>query len=121
MANYKKSDAYTRAQAKARERYHTDPDIKWTKDLAKKFGLTPDDYVTMLEAQDGGCAICGDFKPGGRPRSDGTVRLAVDHCHTTGKVRGLLCRRCNVVIGKVADDTSLLGKAMSYLDHHSQT
>jgi hypothetical protein len=54
---------------------------------AKQLGVTDDEYARMLEAQGGGCAICG-----ARPK---TRRLHVDHDHATGKVRGLLCHRCN--------------------------
>lgn len=54
---------------------------------AKQLGVTDTEYAAMLEAQDGGCAICG-----APPK---TRRLSVDHNHRTGKVRGLLCFRCN--------------------------
>ncbi len=57
----------------------------------RKYGLTPADYAFMLHAQDGVCKIClGD---------NGTRRLAVDHCHVTGTVRGLLCGSCNTAVG----------------------
>lgn len=59
--------------------------------LKSKFGITPTDYDRMLVEQSGGCAICG--KP---PTSR---RLHVDHDHDTGKVRGLLCTRCNTSLG----------------------
>ena len=58
-----------------------------TKPRAKQLGVTDEDYARMLDAQGGGCAICGN-----PPRSR---RLHVDHDHRTGKVRGLLCFRCN--------------------------
>jgi hypothetical protein len=54
---------------------------------AKQLGVSDEDYAAMLEAQGGGCAICG-----AKPK---TRRLHVDHDHATGKVRGLLCHRCN--------------------------
>ena len=54
---------------------------------AKQLGVTDDEYARLLEAQGGGCAICGNT-----PK---TRRLDVDHDHKTGKVRGLLCHRCN--------------------------
>jgi len=57
---------------------------------AKQLGVTDDEYALLLEAQDGGCAICG-----AKPK---TRRLHVDHDHATGKVRGLLCHRCNRVL-----------------------
>jgi len=74
----------------------------------KKYGLTPDQYSQMLEQQGGGCAICG-VTPNGK-------RLAVDHCHTTGKVRGLLCSPCNTGLGVFKDNTDLLHNAVKYLE-----
>ena len=58
-----------------------------TKPRAKQLGVTDEDYARMLAAQGGGCAICG-----ATPK---TRRLHVDHDHRTGRVRGLLCHRCN--------------------------
>ena len=83
------------------------PEIKRRSNL-KKFGLTIDDYDKMLENQNGVCAICLNSCNSGK-------RLAVDHCHETGKVRQLLCRRCNQSIGKFNDDPILLQKAVDYL------
>ena len=117
LTNFKESEAYERAKQRAREQYQANPDATWEAHVLRKFGLTANDYFTMLEVQGGGCAICGELKPGGRPRADGQVHLAVDHCHTTGKVRGLLCQRCNTIIGKANDSVVLLRVAMNYLEH----
>lgn len=57
------------------------------KPRAKQLGVTDADYAALLEAQDGHCALC--------PSTPKTRRLHVDHDHATGKVRGLLCHRCN--------------------------
>jgi hypothetical protein len=59
--------------------------------LKKRYGITPEDYDRMLKKQRGRCAICG--KP---PKKN---RLAVDHCHNTNKIRGLLCAACNRTLG----------------------
>lgn len=75
--------------------------------LRQKFGITLEDYNNMLTSQNGVCAICGQL--------DGKRSLAVDHCHKTGKVRGLLCRRCNVSIGLLEDNTIFLLNAVRYL------
>lgn len=64
----------------------------------------------MLEMQGGVCAICGG--------KDKNFRLAVDHCHQTGKIRGLLCSACNKAIGGFKDSPMLLIKAMRYLHKH---
>jgi len=77
----------------------------------KQYGLTIDGYDKMLKDQDGKCKICGTIKPGGKMKN-----FAVDHCHTTGKVRGLLCFSCNVSIGHFADDSDNLQKAIDYLN-----
>lgn len=76
--------------------------------LRRTYNLTPEDYDAMLAAQGGGCAICKGQCATGK-------RLAVDHCHKEGTVRGLLCKRCNSVIGYVQDDLGLLRAAIDYL------
>lgn len=82
--------------------------------LKRKFGLTLDQYNRMVEAQGGACAICA-----GLARSDRL--LAVDHCHVTGKIRALLCNRCNRAIGMFCDDPKLLANALSYVLKHCRT
>ena len=72
-----------------------------------KFGITLLHYEEMLQAQGGVCAICGKQQEG---RS-----LSVDHCHETGRIRGLLCTRCNLGIGNLQDDPGVLRKAIEYL------
>lgn len=76
-----------------------------------KYNITLEDYNTILALQDGKCAICGTTKSTGI-----SERFHVDHCHTTGKVRGLLCHDCNTGIGKLKDDIKLLTKALEYLE-----
>lgn len=80
------------------------------KTKVKRYGITTDDYTRMFGEQDGGCAICK------RPPMD--KRLAIDHCHTTGKVRGLLCGPCNVSLGAFKDDPRVLLEAAKYLLKH---
>src|SRR5574341_573868 len=79
--------------------------------LKHKFGITIDDYERMFKAQEGKCAICGRADGG---RKDGW-RLAVDHDHTTGETRGLLCTNCNQGLGRFYDNSDLLLKASNYL------
>jgi hypothetical protein len=78
--------------------------------MKQQYDITIDNYDAMLTAQNGGCAICGDEKPGGRTRY-----FAVDHCHTTGVVRGLLCTKCNRGLGLFNDDTVRIERAVNYL------
>jgi hypothetical protein len=78
------------------------------------FGLTIEQYATMLTEQKGVCAICG--KP---PIREGkTCCLDVDHDHVTSKVRALLCKDCNLVLGNAHDKPDVLRKAAEYLEHH---
>jgi hypothetical protein len=79
--------------------------------LKNRYGITPEDYEDMLSEQKGKCAICDR-----QGQSPGNKRfLDVDHCHKTGKIRGLLCNRCNQSMGKVKDDIDLLKKFLAYL------
>ena len=71
------------------------------------YGLTPEEYNKMLTESGGRCAICGES-------FEDTPRI--DHCHTTGKVRGLLCHNCNVGLGHFKDSTENLLKAVEYLN-----
>jgi len=85
------------------------PDKVKNNKLRHKFGITIQDYNNMLEAQNGACAICGSI-------GNGKKALAVDHCHTTGKIRGLLCDDCNNGLGRFRDNKQSLLKAIDYLD-----
>lgn len=74
------------------------------------YALSIDAYETLLAEQKGLCAICQ--KPPGK------TRLGVDHCHDTGKVRALLCTKCNTAIGQLQHDPDLAMKAALYLEKH---
>jgi hypothetical protein len=76
--------------------------------LKAKYGVTASAYSAMLVAQGGKCATCP---------TEHTVRkkLSVDHCHSTGKVRGLLCQPCNMALGLLKDNTDTLLRAVDYL------
>jgi hypothetical protein len=111
--------AYTRANRetlnrKQMERYYKDP-LKYADyELKKTYGLAPGTYDQMLAAQGGKCAICGIDDPGTRTRRR-TRRFAVDHCHDTGAVRGLLCSNCNRGIGYLKHSEENLLAAIRYL------
>jgi hypothetical protein len=74
-----------------------------------KYGLTADDFRTMLAEQGGRCAICGGTEPG--PRN-----WHIDHDHAFGHVRGLLCHKCNVGLGHFDDSVDRLRAAVRYLE-----
>lgn len=80
-------------------------------DLKKSFGLSVDDYFEMLAAQDDKCAICGTMETGDRNKY-----FAVDHCHKTKRIRGLLCNHCNRAIGLLKDSPTILRAAVEYLE-----
>jgi len=77
--------------------------------LQQQYGIDLDTYNKMLFEQNGCCAICGLH------HSEENKALAVDHCHTTGKVRGLLCINCNHMLGKAKDNVETLKAAIKYL------
>lgn len=77
--------------------------------LKNKYGLDLDEYNTLLEEQDGVCAICGDECPIHE-------HLSVDHDHETGEVRGLLCAHCNRMLGSARDDITVLARGIEYLN-----
>lgn len=79
------------------------------KRLERKYGITKYDYDRMFQEQGGKCAICD------KPQSACRRALAVDHCHASGKVRGLLCDECNRALGYFYDDTNRIAKAIEYL------
>lgn len=81
----------------------------------KMYGLDQEAYNAMLAAQDGLCAICQHPESYIDARTGDPRKLAVDHCHKTGRVRGLLCGRCNRGIGQFADDSSRVERAAAYL------
>lgn len=80
------------------------------------YGITPEQYEAMLTAQDGKCAICGEGEPAAHGRTGRQFRLSVDHDHSTGRVRGLLCQKCNRAIGLMGDNTETLRRALDYLE-----
>jgi hypothetical protein len=87
--------------------------------LLREYGLTEAEYQAMLEEQSGVCAICR--RPESARTSSGEIRrLAVDHDHETGAVRGLLCGACNRGIGLLGDDADRLASAAAYLAVHRQ-
>ena len=81
----------------------------------KKYGITIEHYESLLRKQGGACSVCK--KPETATARTGVVRrLNVDHCHDTGKVRGLLCVACNVAIGMACDDPKRLRALADYLE-----
>jgi hypothetical protein len=87
---------------------------KWVHQLRTNFGITSAEYDRMLADQHGVCALCD------LPNENGK-RLAVDHCHDTGRVRQLLCSNCNTAIGLLKDNPALMRMAAAYVEKHAAT
>jgi hypothetical protein len=79
--------------------------------LFRTYGITPDDYNILLEKQQYKCFAC--TKEHSESKKE---RLYVDHCHTTGRIRGLLCQGCNFAIGAVKDNIETLKNLIKYLE-----
>lgn len=94
----------------ARARYKLNTSVDRNRDLMARFGISAAEYDRLGDAQGGVCAIC--LK---RPKQ----RLAVDHDHATGKIRGLLCGRCNPGLGMFGDSEVTLSAAIKYLQNHT--
>ena len=101
---------------------HAEKSMQWAKNnpdkvikhrrkrnLKTKYDITVEEYDKMLDEQQGKCYICGCEQK--------RRRLSVDHCHTTGAIRRLLCDKCNMAIGLLEDDTNRLQKAKEYLEN----
>ena len=95
------------AQKASREK-HGRPERKAAWNAASRYGLSRDDHAALVAAHGGSCGICA--KPMGRP--------CIDHDHVTGKVRGLLCHRCNIRLSGVEDD-GFRQRALAYLARHA--
>lgn len=92
-----------------KKKYRENSDY-FQKQRAKRFGIynfSQEDYRLLFGKQNGKCAICN---------SESKIRLSVDHNHTTGKVRGLLCSHCNLALGYLKDSIDRLKSAISYLE-----
>jgi hypothetical protein len=86
---------------------------KYTNDLWVKYGITEIQYYRLLESQNNACAICGRCET--KSVQGVVVALSVDHDHYTGKVRGLLCSKCNFILGNAEDNIETLESAINYL------
>lgn len=91
-----------------------DPKKQSAYKLKSNYGLSLEGYEDMLVKQGGVCAICLQAETT-KSNTGGNKNLSVDHCHTTGKIRGLLCHHCNTGIGKFMDSIERLESAIKYL------
>jgi hypothetical protein len=83
--------------------------IQRSANLKHRYGMTPEDYENMFDSQNRCCKICGEHE------LDNNARFVVDHCHDTGRVRGILCNSCNRGLGYFGDCPHNLRDAADYL------
>jgi len=88
--------------------------------LKTRYGLTVETYDKMLREQSHRCAICGSQERQLHNATAKRTRLSVDHDHKTGKVRGLLCAKCNRALGVFQDDPNIVHAAYQYLVQHKE-
>jgi hypothetical protein len=119
---YQAHKAHLNEQSEIWRLTHPAEDRAWKRRyyLKRKFGITPEEYVTLLEAQNGLCALCG--KPPSESLTDNRGRtkppLCVDHDHDTGEIRGLLHYECNAALGLLGDSVEIVQMALEYLRDH---
>jgi len=87
------------------KKFRVDPETQRRRRIKSEYGITIDQYEEMYKSSDGRCYICGDFHP----------QLCIDHCHGTGRVRGLLCSTCNRGLGHFKDNVFTMQSAIDYL------
>lgn len=103
-----------------RERFPLIEEDRW---LRRKYGIDLNRYNEMFAEQNGVCAICFQKETSGDPKTNGFRRLSVDHCHQTKKVRALLCRGCNTMVGlieKHSNDAKIIVSLSDYLMRHKE-
>jgi hypothetical protein len=88
----------------------------WT--LKRKFGISSEEYEELKKSQGGKCAICRCEETFINKRSGVLQELSVDHCHTKRHIRGLLCVRCNRMLGYARDSAEILRSAIKYIEFH---
>jgi len=102
----------------ARQKRPSDHYLKFERPskLKRLYGLTEEGYERLLKGQNSGCAICGSSDPGGRLYKRCRIKhFNVDHDHKNGKVRGLLCQKCNRALGLLDDSPERALKVAQYL------
>lgn len=98
---------------RSKVKWHDKPGVKEYRHLyyiQKRYGVNPDEHAAMLKEQGGKCAMCGKSITHG-----GNRNRQLDHCHRSGKPRGILCPRCNTGLANLNDDPGLLRKGIEYL------
>lgn len=98
---------------KSRDYYHKNKSAARNSRILRQYGIGDSEYQQILAKQNFSCAICGTKDPGKKG-------FQIDHCHSTGIIRGILCGKCNLGIGIFGDSTEVLLRAAGYVSFHSQ-
>lgn len=110
ISEYNKKYRESGGSEKSKEYYTDNKKTVWKNcQLKRDYGISLEQYNQLLEQQEHKCNICGTH------RDEFKKDLAVDHCHDTGIVRGLLCKNCNTGIGNFKDDIDIMKKAIEYI------
>lgn len=117
-AFWKTPEGVRRRQAGAAKFFADNPNYIFERNLRNNFGLSAEGYERISRKQNNKCAICKQPEAAKSPRTGLPRRLAVDHHHMTGAIRGLLCTRCNTALGAFSGDVNLLISAAVYLEKH---
>lgn len=107
-----RADHYEKLRIAKKEYTKTHGEQARARQLVRVFGISAVDYQSLLDKQNGECAVCGSRDPG----SKRVKRFFVDHNHDTGKVRGLLCCNCNVAVGMLKDSVGRAYAIAKYLE-----
>lgn len=108
----KKEAILQQSNESRRKRYAAHPEVReraHRRNTVNRYGITLEQYVGMVKDQNGLCKLCQ------LPLFDEPRKPVIDHCHETGKIRGVIHNRCNVAIGMLRDDPVLVKRALEYL------
>lgn len=105
---------------KRRARLAANPSMESDRNLKRFFNLTREQYNEISASQNNACAICKKPETAPDARTGTIKKLAVDHCHNSKLIRGLLCNRCNTTLGKAEDNVGLLQAMIDYLNKHKE-
>ena len=84
---------------------------RWLR-IRRQYGIEKEEYYDLIDRQDNRCLICGT--------QFGTIKPCIDHCHRTGRIRGILCSPCNTILGAAHDDPDRLLAAIRYLQQATE-
>jgi Recombination endonuclease VII len=111
----RRPECTTCKRQRERDKYTSWSDATREISRVRRYGLTPLAFAEMLQAQEYKCGCCRD------PLPNITKHVHIDHDHKTGRVRGVVCRDCNMALGYGRDDPTRLRMAAEYLERHTMT